>query len=223
YRQNNFGASLGGPIQIPRLYSGKNRTFFFAAYEGFRHNQASNALTLSVPTPEMYTGDFSNWVDSQGRLIALYDPATTRPNPNGSGFIRDPFPGNKIPAGRFSTVAKQYIALAQSVVVPQRAGLVPGTFGYVSNNYLSPGGTTVETTHKFSVKIDHTLSNAHRVAYLFNRTKNRANPGASGAAGLPEPFNTFQSSSFDGDLHRGSWDWIVGPRSVKPPTGGVKP
>jgi hypothetical protein len=221
YRQNNFGASLGGPIQIPRLYSGKNRTFFFAAYEGFRNNQASNALTLSVPTPEMYNGDFSNWVDSQGRLIVIYDPATTRPNPNGSGFIRDPFPGNRIPASRFSTVARQYIALAQSTVVPNRPGLVPGTFGYVSNNYLSPGGTTVETTHKFSVKVDHTLSNAHRVAYLFNRTSNRANPGESGAAGLPAPFNTFQSSSFDGDLHRGSWDWIVGPRMVNHLSVGI--
>ena len=89
------------------------------------NNQASNALTLSVPTPEMYNGDFSNWVDSQGRLIVIYDPATTRPNPNGTGFIRDPFPGNIIPASRFSTVAKQYLALAQSAVVPNRPGSCP--------------------------------------------------------------------------------------------------
>ena len=81
----------------PRLYDGQNKTFFFAAYEGFRNNQASNATTLSVPTPEMYNGDFSNWVDSQGRLLVIYDPATTRPNPNGTGFIRDPFPGNRFP------------------------------------------------------------------------------------------------------------------------------
>ncbi|MGH9386427.1 MAG: carboxypeptidase regulatory-like domain-containing protein [Vicinamibacterales bacterium] len=221
YRQNNFGGSLGGPIQLPRLYDGKNRTFFFAAYEGFRNNQASNALTLSVPTPEMYDGDFSNWVDSQGRLIVIYDPATTRPNPNGTGFIRDPFPGNRIPANRFSAVARQYLALARSAVVPNRPGLVPGTFGYVSNNYRSPGGTTVETTHKYSLKIDHTLSSPHRLAYLFNRTRNRANPGSDGAAGLPAPFNTFQSSSFDGDLHRGSWDWIIGPRMVNHLSVGV--
>ena len=117
------------------MYDGKNKTFFFAAYEGFMNNQASNAQTLSVPTPEMYDGDFSNWVDSQGRLLVIYDPATTRPNPNGTGFIRDPFPGNRIPANRFSTVARQYLALARSAVVPNRAGLVPGTLGYVSNNY----------------------------------------------------------------------------------------
>ena len=203
-----------GRCKIPRLYDGKNRTFFFAAYEGFMNNQASNALTLSVPTPEMYDGDFSNWVDSQGRLLVIYDPATTRPNPNGTGFIRDPFPGNRIPANRFSAVARQYLALARSAVVPNRAGLVPGTVGYVSNNYLSPGGTTKEKTNKYSVKIDHALSNAHRLSYLFNRTANNADPGESGAAGLPAPFNTFQSSSFDARPSSGSWDWIVGSRMV---------
>lgn len=221
YRQNNFGASLGGPVQIPHLYAGKNRTFFFAAYEGFRNNQASNALTLSVPTPEMYNGDFSKWVDSQGRMLVIYDPATTRPNPNGSGFIRDAFAGNQIPANRFSAVAKQYIALARAGVVPNRAGLVPGTLGYVSNNYLSPGGTTKETTHKYSVKIDHALSSAHRLSYLFNRAGNEVVPGSDGAAGLPAPFNTFQATSNDADLHRGSWDWIIGARMVNHLSVGV--
>ena len=196
-------ASLGGPVKIPNVYNGTNRTFFFVAYEGFMNDQASNATTLSVPTPEMYNGDFSNWVDANGRMIVVYDPATTRPNPSGTGFIRDPFPGNRIPASRFSTVAQQYLALARGVVVPNREGLVPGTQGYVSNNYLSPGGTTVEKTNKFSLKLDHTLSDRHRLSYLFNRTTNRVKPGDSGPAGLPLPFNTFQSTSFDGDLHRG--------------------
>ncbi len=221
YRQNNYGGSIGGPVDLGGLYDGHNKTFFFAAYEGFRNNQASNATTLSVPTPEMYDGDFSNWVDSQGRLLVIYDPATTRPNPNGVGFIRDPFPGNRIPANRFSSVARNYVALARSAVVPNRSGLVPGTLGYVSNNFLSPGGTTVETTHKLSVKIDHQLTGAHRVAYLFNRTTNDAVPGDSGAAGLPAPFNTFQASSFDGDLHRGSWDWVMGSSMVNHLSVGV--
>jgi hypothetical protein len=208
YRQNNFGASLGGPVRLGGLYNGTNRTFFFAAYEGFMNRSASNALTLSVPTPEMYDGDFSNWVDANGRRIVIYDPATTRPNPNGTGFIRDPFPNNRIPLDRFSRVAQQYLALAKGVVVPNRPEAVPGTLGYVSNNYLSPGGTTSEKTNKFSLKVDHTLSDRHRLSYLFNRATNRVEPGDGGPAGLPAPFNTFQATSFDGDLHRASWDWI---------------
>jgi carboxypeptidase family protein len=221
YRQNNFGASWGGPVKIPRVYDGKNRTFFFAAYEGFMNNQASNALTLSVPTPEMYDGDFSNWVDSAGRMLVIYDPATTRPNPNGTGFVRDPFQGNRIPANRFSAVARQYLTLARSAVIPNRAGLVPGTIANVSNNYLSPGGTTRETTNKYSLKVDHALSNAHRLSYLFNRASNRLEPGASGAAGLPAPFNGFQITSNDADLHRASWDWVIGSRMVNHLSFGV--
>jgi hypothetical protein len=213
YKQNDYGGSLGGPVRIPRLYDGTNRTFFFASYEGFRNKQGSNAAFRSVPTPEMWDGDFSNWVDSQGRRLVIYDPATTRPNPNGTGFIRDAFPNNKIPQERFSTVAKQYIALARSVLVPNRPGLVPGTLGYVNNNYVSEGRSTTETTNKFSLKFDHTLSSRHRLAYVFNRTKNEVVPGPDGATGLPMPFGDFQQTTFDGDLHRASWD-AVGSRLV---------
>jgi len=208
YEQSDFGGSLGGPVRIPGLYDGRNRTFFFASYEGFYNEQGSNAAFRTVPTPEMFDGDFSNWVDSQGRRITIYDPATTRANPNGTGFIRDPFPNNRIPADRFSTVAKQYIALARSVLAPNRPGLVPGTFGYVNQNYASEDRSTIERTNKYSLKFDHTLSNAHRVAYLFNRTNNETKPGANGFNGLPAPFNDGQQNTFDGDLHRVSWDWV---------------
>ena len=186
YEQSDFGGSLGGPVVLGKLYNGRNRTFFFASYEGFYNQQGSNAAFRSVPTPEMWNGDFSNWVDSQGRRITIYDPATTRPNPSGAGFIRDPFPNNMIPAERFSTVARQYIALARSVLVPNRQGIVPGTFGYVNNNYVSEDRSTIEKTNKYSVKIDHTLSARHRVAYLFNRTSNGTEPGPNGATGLPD-------------------------------------
>ena len=138
----------------------------------------------------MWSGDFSNWVDSQGRRITIYDPATTRANPNGAGFIRDPFPNNRIPAERFSTVAKQYIALAGSALVPNRPGLVPGTFGYVNNNFVSEGRSTIEKTNKFSVKIDHTLSNRHRVAYLFNRTNNGPERGPTAPTACRSPSTT---------------------------------
>ena len=210
YKQNDFGGSLGGPIRLPRVYDGTNRTFFFASYEGFKNRQGSNAAFRTVPTPEMWNGDFSNWVNAQGQRLTIYDPATTRPNPNGTGFIRDAFPNNRIPQERFSTVARQYIALARQALVPNRPGLTPGTFGFVNNNYASEGRSTDETTHKYSVKIDHTLSSRHRVAYIFNRTNNRLVPGPNGATGLPIPFSEFQQSTFDGDLHRVSWDWIGG-------------
>src|SRR5437660_7273409 len=63
YKQNDFGTTFGGPIYFPKIYNGKNRTFFFTSYEGFRNRVGSTTIT-SVPTPEMYQGNFSNWVNS---------------------------------------------------------------------------------------------------------------------------------------------------------------
>src|SRR5215212_3849612 len=124
FRQNDYGGTVGGPVRLGSMYNGTNRTFFFASYEGFGNRQGSNAEFRTVPTPEMLNGDFSNWVNSAGQQLTIYDPATTRPNPNGTGFIRDPFPGNKIPLDRFSTVARQYLALLRSAgVAPNRPGL----------------------------------------------------------------------------------------------------
>jgi hypothetical protein len=217
YKQSDVGGSLGGPLSIPSLYSGRNRTFFFASYEGFYNKQGSNAAFRSVPTPEMWDGDFSNWVNASGQRITIYDPATTR-SVNGV-LVRDPFPNNRIPADRFSATAQQYIALAKSVLVPNQ-GAAPGTFGYVNNNYASEGRSTIETTNKYSLKVDHTLSNTNRVAYVFNRTRNGLKAGPNGASGLPAPFSDFSQNTFDGDLHRATWDW-VGARMVNHLTVGA--
>ena len=206
YKQSDAGGSFGGPVTIPNLYSGRNRTFFFASYEGFYNKQGSNSAFRSVPTPEMWDGDFSNWVNASGQRITIYDPATTRVGANGA-LIRDPFPNNRIPLDRFSTTAKNYIALARSVLVPNR-GAAPGTFNYINNNYVSEGRSTIEKTNKYSLKVDHTLSNTNRVAYVFNRTNNSVEPGPNGASGLPAPFSDFQTNTFDGDLHRATWDWV---------------
>ena len=88
----------------------------------------------------------------------------------------------------------------------------------MNNNYVSEGKSTIETTNKYSLKIDHTLSNTNRVAYVFNRTRNGIKAGPDGAVGLPAPFSEFSENTFDGDLHRASWDW-VGASDGEPPDG----
>jgi len=105
-KQNEFGFTFGGPIK-------RNRVFFFGSYDGFRFRRAAGGTVGSVPTALMRQGNFSEWigsqngVDSLGRPAlagAIYDPATNRPDPTG-GVIRDPFPGNIIPANRISPVS----------------------------------------------------------------------------------------------------------------------
>ena len=74
--RNEFGISAGGPVLLPKLYNGKNRTFWFFAYEGYR-NMAATTMGYSLPTEAMRNGDFTGLVDSQGRQLRIYDPWTT--------------------------------------------------------------------------------------------------------------------------------------------------
>jgi hypothetical protein len=206
YNQHNYGASWGGPIK-------RDKTFFFTTYEGFVNDVNTAANLLSVQTPEMWTGDFSNLVNQNGTPLIIYDPATTRPDPNRPGsFIRDPFPGNKIPANRFSQLARNYVAMAQGVIVPNQGG-TPGTYAYINNNFLAADGTTKETTHKFSVKADHQLSTNQRMSYLFNIVSNITQPGDSGPIGLPAPFSNADKDGYDTTAHRFSWD-VTGVKMV---------
>jgi hypothetical protein len=87
FRQNQFGAMISGPVLLPKLYNGRNRTFFTVAYEGWRFNQASQ-LKYTVPTDAELAGDFSN----ASLTNPIYDPANTQPDPNNPGqFIRTQF------------------------------------------------------------------------------------------------------------------------------------
>ena len=212
YRQNDFGFSAGGPVWIPKIYNGRNKTFFFVAYEGFRNRAGANATILTVPTPEMYKGDFSNWVDQNNKPLAIYDPATTRANPSGSGSIRDVFPNNQIPVSRFAKTSSAIAAFGQGVA-PNR-GFAPGTTGYVRNNFIVTNGTEVNPVDKWSVKGDQIIGSKHRVSFLWNTTKFRKNPGENGPPGLPQPLWNGQITAWDTDAYRVAHDWTISSNMV---------
>ena len=207
YRQNDFGVTAGGPIWIPKVYDGRNKTFFFVSFEGFRNRVGANNSIFSVPTPEMYTGDFTKWVDSNNKLIPIYDPATTRQNPNGTGFIRDPFPGNMIPANRLSAFTKTILPYAQGVA-PNRGG-VPGTSDYVRNNYIVTSGTMVRPTDKWSAKGEQMIGSKQRVSFLWNMTTFRNQPGPSGPPGLPGVLWSGQIQAWDTEGYRVAHDYTL--------------
>lgn len=97
FKRNQFGASIGGPIILPKAFNGKDRTFFFFNYEGMRRRSASLAQH-TVPTDLQKAGDFSQTFTAAGALMVVYDPFSTRPNPAAAGqFIRDAFVGNRSP------------------------------------------------------------------------------------------------------------------------------
>ena len=95
YKQNDFGATVGGPIWIPKLVKSKDRSFFFFSYEGFRNRTGANGATFTVPTAEMYNGDFTKWVTAAGVQIPIYNPPRRLPTAMG------PIPARYFPATQF--------------------------------------------------------------------------------------------------------------------------
>ena len=209
YKQNDFGVTLGGPVRIPKLYNGRDRTFFFVSYEGFRNRIGANGTIVSVPTPEMYKGDFSNWVNSANKQLTIYDPDTTA-TVNGT-IVRSAFPNNQIPASRFSAVSQSIMPYAQKVL-PNRPGLVPGQANYVKNNYVTQSGVTETPTDKGSVKIDHNFGSNHHLGFFYNKTAFTSEPGASGPSGLPVPLWNGQITIYNASDYRMSYDWTISPR-----------
>ena len=153
-KQHDFGGTIGGPIKIPKLYDGTNRTFFFASYEGFRYREGNRPSFNTIPLMEMYEGDFRGWTNAQNLMIPIYDPATTRPRAGG-GFERDAFANNMIPKSRFSTVAKNYLGVRPPEMVPN----IPGP----RNNYFRDTGSFTYPWNKYSVRVDHHINPNNRI------------------------------------------------------------
>ena len=144
FKRNQFGGNFGGPLTLPG-YNGSDRTFFFVNYEGLRQQSAS-VSTFTVPLPEWRAGDFSNLRNASGQPVIIYDPATTRPDPSNPGsFIRDAFPGNRIPAERISAVGRammQYWPLPNTTPTNQ--------FTQASNYTMSGAGPERQRSHRLA-------------------------------------------------------------------------
>ena len=179
---DQYGAQLDGPVYIPKLYNGRNKTFFLFNYE--RYNEGTpQPLILSVPEPEMRRGDFSKLVDARNRTITIYDPNTGRQQ--GSQWVRDPFPGDIIPRDRINATALQLIKY-----FPLPNTSTPGAGYSTSNLFISGGdGTARDKFYNLVAKIDQNLGPKHRLFVRFgnnDRKELRTNngifdkPGADG-------------------------------------------
>jgi len=145
---NQFGGTVGGPII-------RNKLFYFFNYEGYRE-RSSSVETINSPTAAQRAGDFSTTTTSAGQLITVYDPSTTRPDPANSGkFIRDPFAGNRIPAGRINAVGQNILSY-----YPQ-----PNLPGLSANLFLiSP--VPINKDYE-SIRVDYIISSSQRLSGRF--------------------------------------------------------
>lgn len=154
FKYERFGFSAGGPVRIPGLYNGKDRTFFMWGFD-YWSQIFPNVIVGSVPTAKEIAGDFSELL-ALGSQYQIYDPSTIQPTGTGR-FSAQPFPGNVIPAARLSPIARK---LAELWPAPNQPGTKDGLSNYA---YRSDGGNA-RTDYATTVRIDHQLTSSHRLS-----------------------------------------------------------
>lgn len=185
--RNEFGVSAGGPVWLPKLYNGRNRTFWFLAYEGSRERQLS-FIRDTVATADQWRGDFSRIIDTAGRQTTIFDPLTT-----GADGTRQPFSGNVIPRSRlhpFFAVMESVSHLPTNSINPYQGSNMDEYYP----NRLDTGSTTVKGDHRFS--------DQDSLSARFTRTR-RVNEQTGGRFGSPRAglSNGFGTGRGDVPIH----------------------
>ncbi len=187
-RYNQFGGTFGGPIQIPHVYNGKNKTFFFISEQSVR-SPSPSVLTTSVPIDKWRSGDFGGFTNGAsggvGQAVTIYDPMTPGPNsacpasqPN---CFRTPFANNAIPQSRISPVAQKLLTYWPE---PNNPGGITNA-ALQTNNYRNQGVAN-NPVDQIDARIDHNFSDKFRV-YARGSNQSGLNTGynAFGNPGTP--------------------------------------
>ena len=151
YQDNRYGASAGGPVRLPKVYNGSNRTFWHYTWEANKW-KVPQSFTGTVPTAAQQGGDFSALL-GVNNSYQLYDPFSIAVAPNGR-FSRQPVPGNRIPANRLDPVG---VNLAKLYPSPNQPGTIDGR-----NNFFNGSNNALEDYFVHLVRIDHAFTQNHR-------------------------------------------------------------
>ena len=181
-RQNQFGFVVGGPIYIPKVYDGRNKTFFLVNYEGWRIRNGINQNTFNVPDPTQLSGDFST--SGLNPIGPLCTPSATQfclPIDPETGA---PFPGNVIPPNRFSRLA--------NVALNAKLFPAPNCIGCPSNYRLIT--TLPNTTDQETYKLDQQLGRLGSVFFRYTTSK-YANQNINGSVTVPFGVGTFNEKT----------------------------
>lgn len=154
---DQYGFTIGGPVHFPKLYNGKDRTFFFFAWEKYREDQEYPTEKIaSVPSMLQRKGDFTDTVDNSGRLITIYDPSNGSTDSKGN-WIRQAFPGNKIPAQQISPAGAKLLGF-----YPEPNTVSSGSVAW-QNNFFAPENIAKFNFTNTITRLDHNFSEKERV------------------------------------------------------------
>jgi outer membrane receptor protein involved in Fe transport len=160
-RQNMYGIAAGGPLSIPKLYNGKNRSFVYAAWEGYKQRLANENGTLA-PTDAMRNGDFSAWGQQ------LYDPYTTTLNSTTGAYSRNPIVGNLLPSSEINPISLLYQTL-----IPHAGAMING------NNLFVPGKSATNQDAG-SLRADQYIGNSDQIMFRYSEYAQLVNqPGGT--------------------------------------------
>ena len=216
HKLDQYGFQVDGPVRIPGLYDGRNKTFFMFNYEGYKE-ATPNAATYTVPDDAQLRGDFSNLRDAQGRLITIYDPTTGRAGQLGRVRSRsvpqqsDPGQSHRPDGGAVRPV----FPAAEHRRAPA------GTDPWRSNYFFAPN-LAFDTFHNYATKVDQNISEKTRmfVRYAYNkRTEERYTNGiTTGPAqdGQLPLERTNQDGSLRLGAHRQFFLGVQRPRRTEP-------
>ncbi|HLI84055.1 MAG TPA: TonB-dependent receptor [Bryobacteraceae bacterium] len=203
-RRNDYGLTLGGPVRIPKIYNGKDKTFFFFSWEQYLQNLNDLPAAFSIPTQAYRNGDFSQAIaaagnknlgnDPLGRPIManeIYDPSTRSIAPNGQ-IVTNPFPNNTIPLSRMDPVARK----VQSMLpLPFCVAGPPCNANGVVNNFQNTEPVSRDTEAP-SLKLDQLIGPNNKLSFFWGKTRTYTQTGY-GEDGLPQPI----SYTFGGGIH----------------------
>ncbi|MEK7407986.1 MAG: carboxypeptidase regulatory-like domain-containing protein [Acidobacteriota bacterium] len=176
-RRNEYGFATGGPVLIPGMYNGRDRSFFFFNWEKIPQRSPDN-INSTVPTAAERSGDFSGTLDGAGNLIRIFDPLTTRPDPARAGrYLRDQFAGNRIPASRFDPIALKII---EYFPLPNRTSRTQN---------LALNNSRANDLWKLFFRLDHAAGSRHRLFFTHGRQNQDQNTPGVNLAFPPEGVN----------------------------------
>ncbi len=217
-RQDDYGFTLGGPVRIPKIYNGRDKTFFFFSWEQFLRNQNFLPGTFSVPTQAYRNGDFSAAIaaagsknlgtDPEGRAILanmIYDPTTRHTAPNGQ-VVTDPFPKNTIPKSMLDPVA---LKVQSMLPLPFCVAGPPCNAAGVVNNFQNSQPVSRDTEAP-SLKIDELVGPKDKLSFFWSRTMTYTANGY-GQDGLPQPVSYTFGGGIYSQRERLNYDHTISP------------
>jgi len=182
FKWNQPGFELDGPIVIPHVYNGRNKTFFMYSYEIIR-DKIPSPLTTTVPIPDQLAGNFGTTLQSNGQPITIYDPLSTVQT-GSSSYTRTAFPGDRIPTSEMNPVALKIA----SYIPPPNTG-TPGTLSYQTNNLVISPNARTDAYDAHIFRVDQVINDKERFFSRFvrgNRTEENPTNGFAVAAASPQ-------------------------------------